>query len=135
MDMREVVGDAVKSLRVKGTTSSWYTRWIWWILGGGLGLLLIAFLVLEGLQKSRKAARALHKMDVHLESVEIAKVDLVVAENDKKKQLLVVKADKHLRRATDQLQKNVQLTERVEKNQAIIDNLKGWDDVKKRVKY
>ncbi len=135
MDMREVVSDAVRYLRNKSTHSTLWTRWIWWILGGGLGLLLIAFLVLEGLNKSQRAAKALHQVDVLREKKLQAEVDAVITESDKKKQVLIKKADKHIASADKQLEKNIKLQNRVEKNQEIINNLRDWDDVKKNIKW
>lgn len=135
MDMREVVSDAVGYLRVQANSSTLWTRWFWWILGGSLSLLLITFLVLEGLNKSEKAAKALHQVDVLREKQAHAKVDAVIAKSEKKRQVLILKADKHIASADKQLKKNVKLQVRVKKNQAIIDNLRDWDDVEKNIKW
>ncbi len=135
MDLRDVVSDAVKSLQVKTNKSSMWTKWIWWILGGALGLALIAFLVLESLSKSQKAAKALHERDVLLEKQVQANTDAMIATSDKKKQVLIAKADKHLAKADQQIEKNEVLIKRAKKNQEIINDLKGWDDATRNIKF
>ncbi len=135
MDLRETINEAVNSLRVKTKKSSWWTKWIWYLLAGSLGLLLIAYLVYETMSKSQKAARALHKLDVLEEKHNQEKANAIVAESKKKQEQHIAKADKHKAKADKQAVKAVKLQEQADKNQKIIDNLRSWDDVQKRVKW
>lgn len=135
MDTREVIARAVKSLRQKTKSSSWWTKWIWYILAGSLGLLLVAFLVLEALAKGNKAAKALHQRDVLLEKKEQALVDAKVTILQKKKDAHVTKAEKHNKKALVAEGKAAKAKERAEKNTDLIRSLKDWDDAEKTVKY
>ncbi len=135
MNISETVGEAVKSLRIKTKHSSWWSKWFWYMLAGLLGLALISAIVVESLYKSKKAAKALHTRDVLLEEKARASVDRLVATSEKKRQKLLVKAEKYTKKAEEKLEQNKVLTAKVAKNQKIIDGLRSWDDVKKSVKY
>lgn len=135
MDIRETVGEIVKSLRVKTKNSTWWTKWFWYVLAGSLGLLLIAGVVFETLQKSKKAAKAMHQRDVLIEKQTQAEVNSLVAKTEKKKQVLINKADKHVEEADKKLALNKKLVSRVNKNKKIINKLRDWDDAQLHIKY
>jgi Flp pilus assembly protein TadB len=135
MDFRETIGEAVKSLRKKTKGSSIWTKWFWYILAGSIGLLLVAYLVWESLNKSKKVAKALHERDVLLEKRVQEKVNSKIAESEKKKQTHLVKAEMHLQQAQAQEEKAKAAHDRAEGNKKLIDSLEDWDDVQNRIEY
>jgi hypothetical protein len=134
MNIQEIITSAVKQLKKKSATSSFWTKWFWYLLAGGLSLLLVGSLVLGALQKSKKVAIAMHARDVLIEKQKQEKVNAVVATSEKKKQAHLKKASNHLKKANEQNKKAKELQKQAKSNKELINNLKDWDDVKKTIK-
>lgn len=124
----------ISSLKEKKTKSK-YFKWFWYLLAGAVGFILIAGLVLQTMNKSRKAAKALHKLDVMVEKQNIEAVNAKVAESQAKQEKHMAKAKKYSDKAKALDIKRAKLEKEAERNRTIIDNIQSWDDVDKVIKY